>query len=187
VDGVPMAVQYRDAQCTQPYYNYDLSGCFVSDTDHPTDEMWAGGVFRENTIVVMIGGLSNSLGSSTFHDIYMPIPGTYNTPDMQLDFTEAQLEGSGLLFMPSNKEEEEDGDDDAANLYSNMFVAQWGRSCLNPSSSSSSPPCYEISDDIMFPNSTFYMLVRHYLDPQTGTGPHKDALPRHRVLVFDKL
>ena len=34
-------------------------------------------------------------------------------------------------------------------------------------------------------NSAYYLIVRHYLDPNTGTGPFKDALPRHRVMVFD--
>ena len=29
--------------------------------------------------------------------------------------------------------------------------------------------------------------VGRYLDPHTGTGPSKDALPRHRVMVFDPL
>ena len=41
------------------------------------------------------------------------------------------------------------------------------------------------ADGAMPDNSTFYFIVRHYLDPQTSTGPSKDALPRHRAMVFD--
>ena len=47
--------------------------------------------------------------------------------------------------------------------------------------------CYEISEAQMGSPGGFSFFVRHYLDPQTSTGPSKDALPPHRVLIFDKL
>ena len=56
---------------------------------------------------------------------------------------------------------------------------------LSSSYSNTILPCIEITTDMIGINATYQIIVRHYLDPQTATGPHKDALPRHRVLVFN--
>ena len=75
-------------------------------------------------------------------------------------------------------------------MFENTFVAQWARpgGCLtNGDASDQSEFCYEIEESSAPSPFTYNLIARHYLDPTTGTGPHKNALPRHRFLVFDKL
>lgn len=72
-------------------------------------------------------------------------------------------------------------------------MAQWARpgECLTNGdaanlSANQTDFCYEIEEDSAPSPFMYNLIVRHYLDPTTGTGPHRDALPRHRFLVFDK-
>jgi hypothetical protein len=136
--------------------------------------MWAGSIVRPSTIVLVIGAMSNKLNQSLFHDIFLPVSQAYNQPEIDLDFLEAALEGSARLFLNTS-------------LADNLFVAQWGRSCIYPPQGGAwaSPPCIAMTEDILSSNSSFFFETRHYLDPQTGSGPSRDALPRHRVMVFD--
>jgi len=124
--------------------------------------------------------MSDRIGSSSFHDVYLPVSfygSGGNITDTEYDYPESALEGSALPFATT--------DDTDVELFDNVFVAQWGRSCIGPTTSNSSTPCILIGTDELPVNSTYYFIVRHYLDPQTGSGPSKDALPRHRVMVFD--
>mmetsp|Transcript_17173 Transcript_17173/g.51268 ORF Transcript_17173/g.51268 Transcript_17173/m.51268 type:complete len:89 (-) Transcript_17173:151-417(-) len=59
------------------------------------------------------------------------------------------------------------------------YVAQWGRTCLKADA------CRRVNETALASPGSFELIVRHYLDAYTRTGPHRDALPRNRVFVFD--
>ena len=64
------------------------------------------------------------------------------------------------------------------------------RSCPGigiPADPDSAHNCLEVGEDMIASPNRYALLVRHYLDPTTGTGPHRDALPRHRLLKLDRL
>ena len=118
--------------------------------------------------------MSDALGSSVFHDIYFPVSAAgQGNQNASFDFLEEDLTGSANAF----------GSDPALSSFEDLFVAQWGRTCIQPTRGGAT--CIEGDDATMPDNSTFYFIVRHYIDPQTRTGPSKEALPRHRAMVFD--
>jgi hypothetical protein len=176
VAGVPSYVAYPDASCSEPpLASVDLSTCSMADSVVPSDALWAGAVVRPGTVVVVLGGMSNRLGMSAFHDVYLPVSAAYASPEVDFDFGEAALEGSGAAFLPGYN---------SSGGAADVFVAQWGRSCLVPAGGGPAP-CLDLSEEALGSNSSFMFVVRHYLDPNTGTGPAKESLPRHRVMVFD--
>ena len=175
----PVQILYADGACgDEVFRNANFSSCNEYSSLVPGDAMWAGSYLKATSIVVVVGAMSNRLNSSTFHDVYFPVWANYNEPEAQLDFTEEELEGSGLAWAPEG----------AAPAQEDIFVAQFGRACLDaPDGTPPRGTCYEISEAQMGSPGGFSFFVRHYLDPQTSTGPSKDALPPHRVLIFDKL
>ena len=88
------------------------------------------------------------------------------------------LNGTGVVWMP------EDGDPD---VYGRLFVAQWGRACVDSPRGDPATACAPVYETDFPSPSPFNFLVRQYLDPQTTTGPAKTAVPRSRILVFDQL
>ena len=173
-------MEYADAACTELTSLQDISACSESTRYKPSEEMWTGGSFRNTSVVVVIGVMSNKVGSSSFHDIYLPTWGSYNTPENQLDFAESDLEGSASKFMPGSGH-----GSISPSIFEDTFVAQWGRSCL-VGLEGDAVPCTLVDEESVPADSPLFLLVRHYLDPQTNTGPSREALPRHRVMIFDR-
>jgi len=183
VNGSAMYKVYEDAECNTLNHEDPIGGCQIQDDYTPTEELWAGGYLREDSVVVVVGAMSNKLGVSALHDIYLPVYVNYNNPDAELDFKESELEGSSAAWVPASAISSVTDD-----VYENVFVAQWGRSCLGTPDDAESTEFCMVLDEATAPSPLLYnIIVRHYLDVTTGTGPHKDALPRHRLLVFDKM
>ena len=177
VAGVPTVNVYAGSTCRgNPVSTVDVGSCTGTLLyDNVTDAMWAGGMLRQGTVVVVLGAMSDALGSSVFHDIYFPVSAAgQGSQNASFDFLEEDLAGSAGAFGSS---------DPASPSFEDLFVAQWGRTCIEPTGGGAQ--CIEVDDATLPDNSTFYFIVRHYLDPQTRTGPSKDSLPRHRAMVFD--
>jgi hypothetical protein len=178
VDGEPYQTLYVDDACEETISTHFLGNCTAYQETTPSEALWAGGYLKTTSIIVVVGAMSNRLNSSTFHDLYYAVPAKANEPSKELDFSEPELDGSALPWMseggsPATQE--------------NIFVAQFGRSCLATPSDEAVSACFEISEEDLYSPGIVMMFGRHYLDPQTGTGPSEDALPPSRVLVFDKL
>ena len=143
-----------------------VEGCFNSTT-HYEGELWAGGIMRDSTVLFVVGVMTNKLGASTFHNVYLPAFGSYNDPDSgdSLSFSEESLEGSSGAW----------GGDDA------LFAAAFGRECVGDGKYCK---VLELKDK---PNGeALDVMSRQYLNPKSMTGPDKNDIAGHRVLVFDR-
>ncbi|GMH88424.1 hypothetical protein TrST_g13992 [Triparma strigata] len=143
-----------------------LDGCFNSTT-HYEGEIWAGGIMRDSTVLFMVGVMTNKLGASSFHNIYLPATASYNDPDSgeSLSFSEESLEGSSSSW----------GGDDA------LFAAAFGRECIGESKF-----CKVLGLGDKPNGEALDVMSRQYLNPNSMTGPDKDEFAGHRVLVFDR-
>ncbi|KAJ1463193.1 hypothetical protein M885DRAFT_610209 [Pelagophyceae sp. CCMP2097] len=175
VDGDAVRQSYADAQCASAPTTAPAGECAFEASTVPSPAAWASAYLRGGGIAVAVGVMSNSIGESTFHDVYVPLPGTYNDPDGQLHFDEEDLNGSARPWVAPGAAAEVD----------HLFVAQWGRSCISAPGLAKGAFCYELNSTALANDSAYSYIVRHYLDPETKTGPSEQALPRHRVLVFD--
>lgn len=174
---------YADESCRSQFMTYSLDQCYGDDlSGQVNDTVWLGSYLRakSDTVMMLVGLMTNELNASSFHDVYLPFTTTYTDPTSQLDFLESSLVDTGLAWMP-------DGDD--PDLFSKLFVAQWtvAHTCLSPPSAVLAAGQGCLSTNFMdLPDVVqVQLLSRQYLDPQTLTGP-SGALPRHRWLVFDR-
>ena len=193
VNGSAVMEYYADAKCAVLAEEVNKDSCMTASEFNPPDDLWAGGYMRDSSLIVVVGAMSIELGVSALHDIYLPVYANYNDADAELDFKESDLAGSSAPWVPANASQEE------LALYENAFVAQWARpgGCLtegeagaaNGDAAKASPTdfCYEIEESSAPSPFIYNLIVRHYLDPATGTGPHRGALPRHRFMVLDKI
>ena len=101
VDGVPTMNIYATGTCQgPPVASVDVGPCTGTLLyDNVTDAMWAGGFLRKGTVVVVLGAMSDALGSSVFHDLYFPVSAAGSGPqNASFDFVESDLAGSASAF-----------------------------------------------------------------------------------------
>ena len=174
--GVPTRNLFSDSECAgMPIKPYVIDGCYEVNNVVADETTWVSSYLRDHTIMLVIGVRSNHVGKSTFHNIYLPDMSLYNSADAgeANSFNERDLEGSAQFY---GAEAPDDGD---------LFVASFGRACLLGGEDEELNKYCKIMSS--FPNNSLVeILVRQYLDPNTMTGPNKDLLPLHRVIVLDK-
>ncbi|GMH93552.1 hypothetical protein TL16_g12659 [Triparma laevis f. inornata] len=166
-EGTVAMSTYLNANCQGHKVSENvLGGCFNSTT-HYEGEIWAGGIMRDSTVLFMVGVMTNKLGASSFHNVYLPATASYNDPDSgeSLSFSEESLEGSSSSW----------GGDDA------LFAAAFGRECVGESKF-----CKVLGLGDKPNGEALDVMSRQYLNPNSMTGPDKDEFAGHRVLVFDR-
>ncbi|GMH66911.1 hypothetical protein TL16_g04540 [Triparma laevis f. inornata] len=167
-DRTPTETIYLDSDCQNHYQQSNLDKCTASTT-FVEKEGWAGGYMRETTVAVFIGVMTNKIGHSSFHNIYLPDFSTYNDQNAtsEKNFNEVELIGSTEQYGEG---------------FEDVFAAQFGRECL----SDDSKYCRILREADLASGSLLDFMSRQYLDPTTGLGTDKDYLRGHRVLIFDK-
>ncbi|GMH51910.1 hypothetical protein TrRE_jg368 [Triparma retinervis] len=162
-DGVAVESSFLGSDCTGIKISEKSVETCNNSTSHFEGELWAGGIAKDTTVSFVIGVRTNKLGYSSFHNVYLPEFSSYNDPDDQASFGEESLEGSA---------EQWGWEDD------DLFVAEFSRECTGDKKF-----CKEIN---AAPGDTLVVMSRQYLDTRTLTGPDKDDIAPHRVLIFDK-
>ncbi len=143
----------------------------TNSSQHYEGEVWAGGFIRRTTVSFVIGVMTNKIGMSSFHNIYLPSFGSYNDPTVgdSLNFSEESLEGSAEFW-------------GGEGIRSDIFAAEFSRSCVGDEGF-----CRPIAQQVKPDGQQFDFMSRQYVDPVSMTGPNKDEIAAHRILIFDKI
>jgi len=168
-EGDAVMALYLTEKCTGLKVSENvLDGCYNS-TAHLEGEIWAGGYIRDTTVAFVVGAMTNKLGLSSFHNIYLPSFSSYNDPTSgdKFSFSETSLEGSSPLW----------GGDES------LFAAQFSRRCVGDNDEF----CKIVGFSDKPTGQAFDIMSRQYLDPRSETGPNREEISRHRVLIYDKI
>jgi len=166
VDSSPVMETYVDSSCS----DFKISTSDVNECRNSTSSyegpVWAGGIARDSTVSFVLGVRTNGEGRSSFHNVYLPDFTNYGGDGGDLSFGEDGMVGSAESWGWGG------GD--------HLFAVEFSRKCMGDG-----VYCKEIDWTTKPTGEALVFMSRQYLDPVTNTGPDKDSVEGHRVLIFD--